>query len=65
MTFGYTNGCESYVANDEALAMGQQGGYEAGAYPFAWFAAARGYQIRLPLAVGTEKRIQEAFASLW
>ena len=65
MTFGYTNGCQSYVATDDALALGQQGGYEAGAYPFTWFAAARGYQIRLPLAVGAEKRIKKATASLW
>ncbi len=64
MTFGYTNGCESYVADDISLSMGIRGGYEAGTYPNL-HPAARIYRIKLPLAVGAEKLIRETVASLW
>ncbi len=64
MTFAYTNGSCGYVATDEALAMGEKGGYEAGGYP-CWWASGIGGPSYSPLAVGTEKRIQQAIASLW
>ena len=64
MTLGYTNGCESYVADDTNLAMGVHGAYEAGAFP-SLMPAARIYRIRLPLAVGTEKLIKETVEALW
>ena len=60
MTFGYTNGIGGYVASDDALAMGEQGGYEAGAMP-CWWAS----NLGRAMAVGTEKRIQDAVARLW
>jgi len=60
MTFAYTNGGCGYVATDEALAMGEKGGYEAGTFP-CWWASALGSA----LAVGTQTIIQEGIASLW
>ncbi len=60
MTFAYTNGGCGYVATDEALAMGEKGGYEAGTFP-CWWAS----HLGSALAVGTEKRIKQAIASLW
>jgi len=64
MTFAYTNGGDGYVATDEALAMGEKGGYEAGSYP-CWWANGLGGPQYSALAVGTEKRIREAIAYLW
>jgi len=60
MTFGYTNGIGGYVATDEALAMGEKGGYEAGAAP-CWWAS----NLGRALAVGTQTRIQDAIAACW
>jgi len=60
MTFGYTNGIGGYVASDEALAMGEQGGYEAGSMP-CWWAS----NLGRAMAVGTQERIQDAVAGLW
>ena len=60
MTFGYTNGIGGYVANDEALAMGEKGGYEAGSAP-CWWAS----NLGRAMAVGTEQRIHEAVEALW
>ncbi|HDZ22850.1 hypothetical protein LCGC14_0018680 [marine sediment metagenome] len=60
MTFGYTNGIGGYVASDEALAMGEKGGYEAGSAP-CWWAS----NLGRAMAVGTEQRIHEAVESLW
>ena len=64
MTFAYTNGGDGYVATDVALAMGEKGGYEAGSYPCWWANGLAGPHYSA-LAVGTEKRIREAIASLW
>jgi hypothetical protein len=68
MTFGYTNGIGGYVASDEALAMGEKGGYEAGAAPGyeagaapCWWAS----NLGRALAVGTQKTIQDAVTALW
>ena len=60
MTFGYTNGIGGYVATDEALAMGEKGGYEAGSAP-CWWAS----NLGRAMAVGTEQRIHEAIEALW
>ena len=60
MTFGYTNGIGGYIASDAALAMGEQGGYEAGAAP-CWWAS----NLGRAMAVGTQERIQDAVAGLW
>ncbi|MHC4984889.1 MAG: hypothetical protein ACYTFO_01910 [Planctomycetota bacterium] len=60
MTFGYTNGIGGYVASDDALAMGEKGGYEAGAMP-CWWAS----NLGRAMAVGTQERIQDAVAGLW
>jgi len=60
MTMGYTNGIGGYVASDEALAMGEKGGYEAGAMP-CWWAS----NLGRAMAVGTQRRIQDAIAACW
>ena len=63
MVFAYTNGVWGYVATDAELALGEKGGYEAGAFPCFW---AHSVQARgTSLAVGAEKMIKEAAASLW
>jgi hypothetical protein len=63
MTFGYTNGYEGYIAVDEALGLGEKGGYEAACLP-NW-----GGQVWTrhfgPPAVGCEKIIKDAISSLW
>ncbi len=64
MVFGYTNGCESYVATEVALSLGTRGGYEAGSYPSLWPAAYL-YQIGLPLSLKIEGMIKEGIASVW
>jgi neutral ceramidase len=64
MTFAYANGGCGYIATDEALAMGEKGGYEAGTYPCWWPNGLTGPHYSPP-AVGTEKRIQQAIDSLW
>jgi len=64
MTFAYTNGGSGYVATDEALAMGEKGGYEAGSLP-CWWAHGAASENRSPPAVGTEGMIKDAIASLW
>jgi len=64
MVFGYTNGICGYVATDEALAMGEKGGYEAGSYP-CWWAEGLNAPYYSPPAVGTETRIREAVVSCW
>ena len=63
MVFGYTNGCESYVATEAALSLGARGGYEAGSYP-SLVPAAYLYQIRLPLSPKIEGMIKEGIASV-
>lgn len=63
MTFGHTNGGEGYIAVDEALRMGDKGGYEAATLP-NWDGQVFGPQFGPP-AVGCEKIIKEEIASLW
>jgi hypothetical protein len=65
MVLGYTNGCESYVATDTELMLGEKGGYEAGSFPSWGIAAKLGYQIHSPLAVGTGGIIKKGISSLW
>ncbi len=64
MTFSYTNGGEGYVGTDEALALGEKGGYEAGAFP-CWWPHGPGSGSHSPPAVGTEGIIKDTIASLW
>jgi hypothetical protein len=56
MVMAYTNGCESYLPTDDALA---QGGYEAGAFPTAGCASLR-YRYRLGLQPGIEHKVKSA-----
>jgi hypothetical protein len=65
MVLGYTNGCESYVATDKELMLGEKGGYEAGSFPSWGISAKLGYQIHSPLAIGTEEIIKKSIKSLW
>ena len=64
MTFTLTNGGRGYIGNDEGLAMGANGGYEAGALP-NWSA----HEVMSPNlggpAVGSEPIIKGAIAALW
>ena len=63
MTFAFTNGYEGYIANDAALKMGANGGYEAASLP-NW-----GGQVWTrhfgPPAVGCEQIIKDTLRSLW
>jgi neutral ceramidase len=58
MVWAYTNGCESYVPTDEALALGPAGGYEAGCFPFR--GAGLMYHHRLALRPGIERQVRDA-----
>ena len=64
MTFSLTNGGRGYIGSDEGLAMGANGGYEAGALP-NWSA----HEVMSPNlggpAVGSEQMIKGAIAALW
>jgi hypothetical protein len=60
MVMGYTNGVESYVPTDAALAAG---GYEASGFP-DWNAAALWYRNRLALRPGTEQIVKRVIADL-
>ena len=64
MTFGLTNGATGYVANDASLALGANGGYEAGCLPNLGpcDVMTRHYG---PPAVGCEKIIQDLVTGLW
>jgi neutral ceramidase len=64
MTFGLTNGATGYVANDAALALGTNGGYEAGCLPNlgSCDVMTRHYG---PPAVGCEKIIHDLVTGLW
>jgi len=55
MVTAYTNGCESYVPTDAALA---EGGYEAASYPD--MGAAWRYPYRVAMATGGEGLVMEA-----
>jgi hypothetical protein len=62
MTWAYTNGCESYVPSDDALAGGD--GYEASTFPSLGGASLK-YHHRRALAVGAEKKLKDELAALW
>ncbi len=64
MTFSLTNGGRGYIGSDEGLALGKNGGYEAGALP-NWSA----HEVMSPNlggpAVGSEQIIRGAISALW
>jgi hypothetical protein len=64
MVFSLTNGGRGYIGSDAGLAMGGNGGYEAGSLP-NW----GGHEVMSPNlgppAVGTERIIQGAIGALW
>ncbi len=64
MTFTLTNGGRGYIGSDKGLAMGPNGGYEAGCMP-NWAAHEVMSPNLGPPAVGSEKIIQGAVAALW
>jgi hypothetical protein len=57
MVWAYTNGCESYLPTDDALALGPQGGYEAAPAPA--IAAGLCYRARLAPRIGVEQQVRE------
>ena len=63
MTFAYTNGYQGYIAIDEALRLGPKGGYEAASLP-NWSGQVWSEHFSPP-AVGSEKIVKDAVASLW
>ena len=63
MTFAYTNGYQGYIAIDEALRLGPKGGYEAASLP-NWSGQVWSEHFGPP-AVGSEKIVKDAVASLW
>ena len=64
MAFTLTNGGRGYIGSDAGLAMGPNGGYEAGCMP-NWSAHEVMSPNLGPPAVGSEKIIQSAIAALW
>ncbi|HUS39267.1 MAG: hypothetical protein WBF93_18955 [Pirellulales bacterium] len=64
MTFSLTNGGRGYIGSDEGLAMGSNGGYEAGSLP-GWIGHETMSPNLGPPAVGTEKIIKQAVKDLW
>lgn len=62
MVWAYTNGCESYIATDAALALGPSGGYEAASFPA--HGAAMMYSNRVALRPGIEGQIRGAIERL-
>ena len=63
MVSAYTNGRKTYVGIDRALALGEAGGYEAGAFPRLGANSVR--HLHASFVVGIEGIIKEAIASLW
>ncbi len=61
MVLAYTNGCESYIPTDHALA---SGGYEAATFPSLDGAAFK-YKHRRALQPGSEQQVIEKLRSLW
>jgi neutral ceramidase len=61
MVLAYTNGCESYIPTDRALALG---GYEAATFPSLDGAAFK-YKHRRALRPGNEQQVIEKLTSLW
>ena len=64
MAFTLTNGGRGYIGTDEGLAMGPNGGYEAGCMP-NWSSHEVMSPNLGPPAVGSEKIIQGAIGALW
>jgi len=64
MVFTLTNGGRGYIGSDQGLAMGANGGYEAGSMP-NWSAHEVMSPNLGPPAVGSEQIIQGAIAALW
>ena len=64
MAFTLTNGGRGYIGSDAGLAMGANGGYEAGCMP-NWSAHEVMSPNLGPPAVGSERIIQDAIAALW
>ena len=64
MAFTLTNGGRGYIGSDKGLAMGVNGGYEAGCMP-NWSAHEVMSPNLGPPAVGSEKIIQGAIKALW
>jgi len=64
MVLALTNGGRAYIGTDKALAMGANGGYEAGSLP-NWGGHETMSPNLGPPAVGAEKMIHRAFESLW
>jgi hypothetical protein len=64
MALGHTNGGQGYIPVDEALALGDRGGYEAGSLP-AWGAAGALSEFFGPPAIGVESIVKRTVAGLW
>jgi hypothetical protein len=64
MVFTLTNGGRGYIGSDAGLAMGGNGGYEAGSMP-NWMAHEVMSPNLGPPAVGSETIIQGAISALW
>ena len=64
MAFSLTNGGRGYIGNDEGLAMGGNGGYEAGSLP-NWGGHETMSPNLGPPAVGADGHIQKAIKELW
>lgn len=64
MAFSLTNGGRGYIGNDEGLAMGGNGGYEAGSLP-NWGGHETMSPNLGPPAVGADGHIQKAIKDLW
>ncbi len=59
LVFGYTGGCESYLATADAYRMGHRGGYEAGPQGAAAF-----YHHRLACKPEVEQQVHEGIAGV-
>lgn len=64
MALSLTNGGRGYIGNDEGLAMGASGGYEAGSLP-NWGGHETMSPNLGPPAVGADGIIQQAIRDLW
>jgi len=60
MVWGYTNGCECYVATEDDYRLAERGGYEASPQ-----GAAMLYHRRLPLQPSVEKQIKDGIEDLF
>jgi len=64
MTFGYTNGCDGYIAVDADWAMGEKAGYEAACLP-NWGGCDTATPHFGPPAVGGEQIIKNTITACW